>query len=117
LDRILEEVRSQRRLACEQARQRAEAERRREEAEARREEMHRLFSAASASAAKLELFGAHLEYFSMQFVTECPLPSPARIRGDGCGARLVCAAGGLAFASKAICKPQSRFAITSYFLT
>src|SRR5262249_58623394 len=54
LDRILEEVQSQRRLACEHARQRAEAERRREEAEARREEMHRLFSAASASAAKLE---------------------------------------------------------------
>jgi hypothetical protein len=54
LGRILEEVQSQRRLACEQAHQRADAERRREEAEAHREEMHRLFSAASASAAKLD---------------------------------------------------------------
>jgi hypothetical protein len=54
LGRILEEVQSQRRLAHEQARRRADAERRREEAEAHREQVHRLFSAALASAAKLD---------------------------------------------------------------
>jgi hypothetical protein len=83
LDHILEEVQSQRRLAHEQARQRAEAERRRQEAEDHREELHRLFSAAVTTAAKLgEDPSQHLE---RKLLAEQLVAIGQRIESDGLG--------------------------------
>jgi hypothetical protein len=86
LDRILEEVQSQRRHDGEQERHRAEAERRREEAEARREELHRLFSAASANAAKLERDPAQQEERTL--LAEQLVAIGQRIERDGRGTML-----------------------------